>query len=302
MTPIAIVFGAPFIQTAAIALAMLAVVVAAVGVALNLRGLEFVSDGLVHAVFPGIVIGFILGGGERIYIGAAIAALIATVLLTLAARKGTGTDAATAVMLAGTFALGIVIVSRTTRYSTGLEQLLFGQLLTINSHDLIYIAVLGGIAIALVGTTWKMQTFISFDRQGAIASGVSVLRYELILNIAIAIVVVAASRAVGNLLVLALLIVPAAIGRCISRDIRVILVVALFSALLGSFAGLLGGYWLSVDAELSVSPSAVLVLALVAVYFIVAIATTLVRAPWRARQQRQRGQVDAAADTEAVAA
>lgn len=270
MTPLQTIFGAPFIQTAAIALCLLAVVVAVVGVALNLRGLEFLSDGIVHAVFPGVVVGVLAGGDSQIYVWALVAALIATALLTLAARSGRGTDAATAVMLAGAFALGIVLVSRTTRYTTGIEQLLFGQLLTIGTADIVFIALLGGLATVMVAATWRTQTFVSFDRRGAQAAGISVLRYELVLNVAIALVVVAASRAVGNLLVLALLIVPAAIGRLLSRNIGVIVAIAFISALVGSLAGLVGGYWLAVDAELQVSPAAVLVLVLVAGYFVVA--------------------------------
>lgn len=279
MTGIDVMFGAPFMQTALIALAALAVVATVVGVALNLRELEFVSDGLVHAVFPGVVIGFVAGQGTgpAVYLGAVVAALIATVLLTLAARRGAGTDAATAVLLAGTFALGIVIVSRSTSYATGLESLLFGQLLTISSTDLLIIAVLGAVALLVVVLTWKEQVSIAFDRDAAQASGMPVLRYELLLNVAIALTVVAASRAVGNLLVLALLIVPAAIGRLLSFRLAVIVPVAAGAALLSSFVGLVGGYWLSVDARLNVSPSAVLVLVLVALYLVVVGVTALLR-------------------------
>lgn len=286
MTGIDVMFGAPFMQQAALALAMLAVVASVVGVMLNLRDLEFVSDGLVHAVFPGVVIGLALGGGETIYLGAVVAALIATVLLTIATNRGVGTDASTAVLLAGAFALGIVIVSRTTTYSSGVEQLLFGQLLTIGSGDIVIIAILGGLALLLTLGTWKEQLFISFDRRAAQAAGLRVFWYELALNLAIALVVVAAARAVGNLLVLALLIVPAAVGRLLSRRLSGILLIGAVTALLGSFGGLVGGYWLAVDARLSVSPSGVLVLCLVGIYLLVAAVTTLYRRLRRDRRPR----------------
>ncbi|KAB1645162.1 metal ABC transporter permease [Gulosibacter chungangensis] len=275
MTPIDVMFGAPFMQQAALALILLAICGAVVGVMLNLRDLEFVSDGLVHAVFPGVVIGLALGGSEAVYVGAIIAALIATVLLTIATNRGVGTDASTAVLLAGAFALGIVIVSRTTTYSTGVEQLLFGQLLTIGVGDIVIIAVLGVLALLLVGLTWKEQLFISFDRRGAEATGMRVFAFELALNLAIALVVVAASRAVGNLLVLAVLIVPAAVGRLLARRIGSIVLIAVVTALVGSLAGLVGGYWFAVDARLAVSPSGVLVLVLVAIYLVVAGVSTL---------------------------
>lgn len=294
MTDLATMFGAGFMQSAALALGILAVVGAVVGVALNLRDLEFMSDGLVHAVFPGIVLGFVLGGVDGVYVGAVIAALLATTLLTISSHRGVGSDATIAVLLAGAFALGIVIVSRTTKYASGLESLLFGQLLTIDSDDLIAIAVLGGIALALVIGTWKEQLFVSFDAPGARAAGLSVLAYELALNLAIALVVVAASRAVGNLLVLAILIVPAAIGRLCSARLGPTIAIAIGSALGASVLGLAAGYWFSVDARIQVSPSAVLVLVLVGIYLVVAAITSL------GRRLRRRPNGDARGDRAAA--
>lgn len=257
-------------QQALIALALISVCAAVVGVALNLRELEFVSDGIVHAVFPGVVVGFLTANLDGIYLGAVIAALIATVLLTIAAHRGVGEDATTAVLLSGSFAVGVVLISRSTNYATGLEHLLFGQLLTIRPTDLITIALLGGAALVTVGLTWKEQTFISFDPEGARAAGLRLFAYELALNLSIAAVVVAASRAVGNLLVLAMLIVPAAIGRLLSRRIEWIVSIAIVTALGASVSGLMLGYWLSVDARLSISPSAMLVLVLVGTYLVIA--------------------------------
>ena len=287
MTDLAAVLGAPFMQQALLALVLVSTIGALVGVLLNLRSLEFVSDGLVHAVFPGVVIGFVTAGASGVYLGAIIAAVVGTVLLTAAARRGLGEDAATAVLLAGAFALGIVIVSRTTRYSTGVEQLLFGQLLTVGPDDLVAIVVLGGIALVIALVTWKQQVLISFDRTAAAAMGMRVGAYELALNLAIALVVVAASRAIGNLLVLALLIVPAAIGRLLSRRLGAVVALALASALVTGPAGLVLGYWLSVDARLPISPSALVVLVMVGAYLLVAGATTLGR-------RLRRGRADAA--------
>lgn len=289
-------FGAAFMQYGALGLGMLAIVSAVVGVALNLRDLEFVSDGLVHAVFPGVVIGLALGGNDAIYVGAIVAALIGTVLLTIATNRGIGTDASTAVLLAGAFALGIVIVSKTTTYASGVEQLLFGQLLMMGDTDLLVILVLGAIALLLVLVTWKQQVFISFDREGAKATGMRVFAYELALNLAIALVVVAASRAVGNLLVLALLIVPAAVGRLLSRRLPSILAIGIGTALVGSLGGLIVGYWLSVDAGLAVSPSGVLVLCLVVVYLVVAATVAIVVRARAGRRPRISSPLEAAVE------
>lgn len=287
------VFALPFMQNALVAVALLSVVGAVVGVQLNLRGLEFVSDGLVHAVFPGVVIGFVTAGTQGLYVGAIIAALVATAALTWAARRGAGTDATTAVILAGTFAIGIVIVSRTTTFSASLEHLLFGQLLTVRLGDLVAIAVLGGLALMLVVATWKEQLFLSFDRRGSRAAGYPVLAYELALNLAIALVVVAAARAVGNLLVLAILIVPAAVGRLLSRRVGVIVLLALITSLAGAVVGLLLAFELSVAYAVPASPSSVVVLVLVAVYLAAAVAARIIARVGRARGSRD---LDAAPD------
>ncbi|NLT26548.1 MAG: metal ABC transporter permease [Microbacteriaceae bacterium] len=284
MTDLATMLSAPFMQQAVLALVLVSTIAAFVGVLLNLRDLEFVSDGLVHAVFPGVVIGFVTAGVDGVYLGAIVAAVIGTVLLTFAARRGLGEDAATAVLLAGAFAIGIVIVSRTTRYSSGVEQLLFGQLLTVGRDDLLAIGVLGGLALVIVLATWKEQVLVAFDRTAAAATGMRVVVYELALNLAIALVVVAASRAIGNLLVLALLIVPAAVGRLVSRRLGVVVAVALAVPVLTGPFGLALAYWLSVDARLQISPSALVVLVLVGVYLVVAATTTLGR---RLRRDRE---------------
>ncbi|GGA67658.1 zinc ABC transporter permease [Pseudoclavibacter endophyticus] len=283
----------PFMQHALLALIMLAVVSSIVGVQLNLRGLEFISDGLVHAVFPGVVIGFVVNGMDGVYVGAVIASLIATGALTWAARRGAGTDATTAVVLAGTFAIGIVIVSRTTTYTTGLEHLLFGQPLTVHAADLVAIGVLGGLALVLVLGTWKEQLFLSFDLRGARASGYRTLLYELALNLAIALVVVAAARAVGNLMVLAILIIPAAVGRLLSRRVSVIVLVALAVSLVGSVIGLLLAFELSLTLGLTSSPTSVIVLVFVAMYLL---AVVVAKTAMRVRRARGSRDLDARRD------
>lgn len=289
MTDLSVLLQLPFVQSAAVAIIVLAVASAIVGTALALRGLEFLSDGLVHSVFPGVVVGFIAAGTDGVYVGAGIAALIATVALTIASSRGIGSDATIAVVLAGAFSLGIVIVSRSVDYASGLEHLLFGQLLTVSSADIVAICVLGGAAVLLVLGTWKEQLLVSFDRKQAQASGMRVLAYELVLNIAIALVVVAAARAVGNLLVLALLIVPVAVARLVTRRVWTIAVVSLVVSVGCGLVGLWAGLWLSLDAGVQASPSAVLVLVLVALYLVVVVVTRLTAFAAAARRRGAAG-------------
>lgn len=262
-------FALPFMLRSLLTVLTLSVVAGVVGVFINLRGLEFVSDGLVHSVFPGLVVGYVIAGTGGLFIGATIAGLIAAVLLTIVSRRGIGSDAAIAVVLTSMFSLGIVIVSRQSSYVSQLEQLMFGRLLTVTDSQLVQIVVLSGIALLLVLVTAKDQLFRAFDPAGFAASGRPAFAVEIMLNVAIAFVVVSGAEAIGNLLVLALLIVPAAIARLTTTRFLLLFPIAIAASALSGWVGLALGFHASVDLGLSPSPGALVVLVLVAVYVIV---------------------------------
>ena len=103
-------FALPFMARALITLLVLAVAAGTVGVLVNLRKLEFMSDGLTHAVFPGLVIGFLAAGTPGLLPGALVAALVASVILSLLGHRS-GDQNVVAILLTSFFSLGIVIVS-----------------------------------------------------------------------------------------------------------------------------------------------------------------------------------------------
>jgi zinc/manganese transport system permease protein len=261
-------FSLPFMARALVVLIVLSLVAGIVGVLVNLRSLEFISDGLTHAVFPGIAIGFIWGGSEGLLIGALIAAVLAAVALTLLVRRAVSSDAATAIVLTAMFSVGIIVVSRQSDYAGQLEQLLFGRLLTVTPGEVIQTVVVCAVALLLVLATLKEQVFRAFDSTGSAAAGYRSLLLDVILNVAIALVVVAASRAVGNLLVLAVLIVPAAVARLVTVRLEWLFPIAAGVAALAAWLGLALGYAASVGAGLNLPSGATVVLVLVAAYVV----------------------------------
>ncbi|HYI31930.1 MAG TPA: metal ABC transporter permease [Glaciibacter sp.] len=261
-------FSLPFMARALVVLIVLSLVAGVVGVLVNLRSLEFISDGLTHAVFPGIAIGFIWGGSEGLLVGALIAAVLAAVALTLLVRRAVSSDAATAIVLTAMFSVGIIVVSRQSDYAGQLEQLLFGRLLTVTPEEVIQTVVVCIIALVLVLATLKEQVFRAFDSTGSAAAGYRSLVLDVILNVAIALVVVAASRAVGNLLVLAVLIVPAAIARLVTVRLEWLFPIAAGVAALAAWLGLALGYAASVGAGLNLPSGATVVLVLVGAYVV----------------------------------
>lgn len=262
-------FTLPFMARALVVLLALSLVAGIVGVLVNLRSLEFISDGLTHSVFPGIAIGFVWGGREGLFVGAMIAAILAAVVLTVITRRAVSGDAAIAIVFTAMFSIGILVVSRQTNYAGQLEQLLFGRLLTVTPAEVTQTLVICAIALLLVGLTLKQQVFRAFDRTALAAAGYRPLLLDLVLNVAIALVVVAASSAVGNLLVLAVLIVPGAVARLITVRLWLLFPLAAGFAALCAWVGLTLGFEASVTAGIDLPSGATVVLVLVAGYLLV---------------------------------
>ena len=262
-------FALPFMARALGVLLALAVVAGLVGVLVNLRGLEFISDGLTHAVFPGIAIGFVWGGRDGLFLGAVITAIVAAAILTLITRSGVASDAAIAIVLTGFFSVGVLVVSRQSDYAGQLDALLFGRLLTVTDADLWRTVAVCAVAVVAVLATLPGQVFRAFDRRGSEAAGFRPLALDLTLNVAIALVVVAASSAVGNLLVLAVLIVPGAVARLVTLRLGALFPVAAVAAALAAWLGLAIGFGASVGGDVALPAGSTVVVTLVALYAVV---------------------------------
>ena len=260
----------PFVQRGIITILVLAVAAAFVGLFISFRSMEFVTDGLVHAVFPGLVIGYVVGGSAGIMPGALIAALITALVLTLLEqRQKLASDAAVAVLLTSAFSLGIVIVSQQESYVSQLESLLFGHLLTVTDTQLWQLIVVAGVATLIVILTWRRQLYRAHDLRGFRVAGFSVFKTDLLLSIAISMLVVAGVQALGNLLVIALLIVPMAVARqLVSKLFLLVPVAALVTAIAG-FGGLTASVWASFSHGVNLSAGAAVVLLLLLIYGLV---------------------------------
>lgn len=270
-------FTLPFMGRALLVLMVLSIAAGVIGVFINLRGLEFLSDGLTHAVFPGLAAGFVFAGQGGVIIGALVAAAAATIVLTLMSNNRVTSDATTAIVLTAMFSIGVIIVSASPGRAGGLEQLLFGHLLTVTDTEALNTAAVAAFALLLVLLTFRRQVFRAFDPEGSAAAGYRRVSTELVLNVAIALVIVAASNAVGNLLVLAVLIVPGALSRLVSSKLGGIFIVAIGSALLASWLGLSIGFNISVFGGVDVPAGATVALSFVGLYAIALIARVLRR-------------------------
>jgi manganese/iron transport system permease protein len=218
---------------------------AVVGTYVVLKGLAFIGDAVSHAAFPGVVAAYLFNGPYLI--GAGVAA-VATALAVgwVSRRSALRADTAIGVLFAGTFALGILLFSTIDGYVGDLFGFLFGYLLATTSEDLVGLAVLAGCVLATVALLWKQLLYSTFDPLGAAASGIRVERLEALFLALVAVTIVISLQAVGIVLVVAMLVTPAATAQLLVVRFASMMTVAVAVGVLGSVAGLYLSYWLDV--------------------------------------------------------
>ena len=263
-------FQVAFMQRALLAVLVLGVLAGAVGVFVVLRRLAFVGDALTHTVFPGVVVAFLID--QSIFLGALAAGLLSALLLTtLTSTRRVTPDAALAILLTSFFAVGVVLVSRVQSYTADLSVFLFGRILAVDWAELAQTLVVAVIVLATLVALRKELLLRAFDPDGAAAMGYRTDVLDLVLNVLIALVVVAAVRAVGTVLVIALIIVPAATARLLVDRVAVMTAISCALGALGGWLGLAISYDVSVQRGVRLASGATVVVVLV-VFFLVAVA------------------------------
>src|SRR5439155_13416059 len=243
-----------FMQRALIGSVLVGVVCAAVGVLVVLRGLAFLGDAVAHAAFPGIVIAFLVKA--NLILGGMAAAVLASVSMGFISRRGAvREDTAIGVVFAGMFALGIVLFSRIRQFTGDLLGVLLGNVLAITNDQLAVGAITAVFIVGVLRLWWRELIFVSFDSVGAAAAGLHVFRYDALLLALIGLTVAVAVQLVGIVLVVAMLVTPAATARLFARDMRSFVAFAIALSVGASVVGL----WLSYYANASSGGTIVLV-------------------------------------------
>ena len=244
----------PFMQRAFLAAGFTAVVCALVGTFVVLKGLAFMGDAVAHSSLAGMSVAYFLGG--NIFWGALGWAVPASLLITFISRRANlRPDASIGIIFASGFALGIILMSRVTGYAADLFGLLFGNVLGISWTE---VSLIGGIAAAVslvITAFYKELLFTSYDATMSAASGIPVRFMQYLLPVLVGVTTVASLKAVGIVLVLALLVTPSATGMLLARRMPSIMA---YSVVVGIIATVLGLY-LSFYADLPSGPSIVLV-------------------------------------------
>jgi manganese/iron transport system permease protein len=275
-------FQLGFMQRALAAVVLVGVVAAVAGVFVVLRRLAFVGDALTHTIFPGIVIAYL--SGRSILLGALAFGVGSAALLTLlTATRRVQVDAALAILLTSFFSLGVVLVSRSRSYTSDLSVFLFGKVLAVTRDDLLQTGIVAAVVLAALLALRKELLLRAFDPDGAAALGYRTALLDLTLNVLVALVVVAGVKAVGTVLMIALIIVPAATARLLTDRVGSMTAVAAALGAAGGYVGLAVSYDASLRQGVRLASGATIVLVLVCCFL-----AALALAPLRAAAARSR--------------
>jgi manganese/iron transport system permease protein len=264
-----------FMQRGLAAAALIAIVCAVIGAFVVLQELAFIGDALAHASFPGVVLAFMLK--LNLALGGAIVGILTALGIGLITRRGkVSQDTAIGVLFAGTFALGIVLLSTVKNYTKDLFGLLLGDVLAIGAGDLLVIAGMGALVLAVVAALYKELVLLSFDPIQAQVIGLPVnLLHELLLAL-MAITIVISIQTVGIVLVVAMLVTPAATATLLVRRFALVMLLGALQGVIGAVAGLYLSFYLNIAS------GATIVLVLTGMF-----ALALLLAPWLRRPRRR---------------
>ncbi|MSS46502.1 anchored repeat-type ABC transporter permease subunit [Cutibacterium sp. WCA-380-WT-3A] len=243
-----------FLPKALLVAVVCSMVAGVIGSHVVLRGMAFIGDAVAHAVFPGLAVAFLMQGS--LLLGGAVAGLVTAVLVAIVSQnRRLKEDSVIGILFAGAFALGIVIISRAPGYSGSLQQFLFGSITGITDDDIVVVCVAGALVLVLEQAVHKELVTVALDRETARASHLPVFALDLLLSVLVTMTVVISVQVIGNVLVLALLVTPAATARLLTDRLGRMMILA---PVIGGLSALVGLY-LSWSIDLPAGGTIVLV-------------------------------------------
>ena len=244
-----------FMRNALMAAVLVGIACGIVGTYVVIKRIVFISGGISHAAFGGIGLGYLLGINP-ILVAIPFSILSALSIGLISKKAKVSEDTAIGILWSVGMALGIIFIGLSPGYAPDLFSYLFGSILTVPSFDLGMMLILDVIIILIVLLFYREFSAISFDEEFSTVVGVPTKTLYLLLMCLVALSVVVLIRVVGVILVIALLTIPAAIGRQFTYEIKKLMLLSIFIGITLTVIGL----WLSYLLDLASGATIVLVL------------------------------------------
>lgn len=245
MTIFSDILAYDFIQRALWACLLSGITCGIAGSYIVARRMVFLSGGITHASFGGL--GIALYAGFSPTLGALIFAIISSLGIEFASRNGRmREDSAIGIMWSLGMAIGALFMALRPGYASDLTSYLFGNILLVDSAELVMLALLTLFMICGAIAMLRRIMYITFDEDYARSQGMSVTAVAYLMAIVVALAIVLSIKVMGIILLISLMTIPAVIANAITKDYRY---VALLSAVIG-VVGNIGGFVLSYNFNL----------------------------------------------------
>ncbi|WDF82647.1 metal ABC transporter permease [Lacticaseibacillus pabuli] len=232
-----------FLQSALITSIMVGVMSGIIGSFIILRGMSLMGDAISHAVLPGVAVAYMLG--INILIGASVFGILAALLIGfVSTHSKLKNDTSIGIVFSAFYALGFILISLAGS-STNLHHILFGNVLAVSNSDMITTVIVLCIAVLFVVIFYKELLISSFDPTFAQTYGLNTRVMHYALMLVLTLVTVSALQTVGIILVVAMLITPAATAFMWTNRMSVMLVMAAIFGVIASTVGLYLSYALN---------------------------------------------------------
>ena len=239
-----------FLQNALITALVIGIVGGAVGCFIILRGMSLMGDAISHAVLPGVAISFILG--INFFIGAIVFGLLASTIITyIKSNSIIKSDTAIGITFSSFLALGIILIG-IANSSTDLFHILFGNILAVQDLDMWITIAVALLVLTTITIFFRPLLLTSFDPILAKSIGVKVTFYHYLLMVILTLVAVTAMQSVGTILIVALLITPAATAYLYANSLKTMILLSSGFGALASVLGLFIGYSFNIAAGSSI--------------------------------------------------
>lgn len=236
-----------FFQNALLGSLLTAIACGIVGTYIVSRRLVFISGGITHASFGGLGLGFYLGMNP-ILVALVFSVLSAFGVEWVSKTQNVREDSAIAGIWSLGMALGVIFIFLTPGYTPNLSAYLFGNILTIASSDILWIASLAGVLILFFGLFLRTIVYVAFDRDFAVTQHLPVKWVEYAMMFFIAVTIVLSIRLVGIMLLMSLLTLPQITVNLFTADFRKIIWGSIGIGFAGCVAGLVLSYYLNVPS------------------------------------------------------
>ena len=244
-------FSYPFLVRAMIGGICISLCASLLGVSLVLKRYSMIGDGLSHVSFGALSIA-VAFNWAALAVSIPVVAAAAVLLLRITGNGKIKSDAAIAMISAGSLAIGIIVTSLTTGMTTDVSSYMFGSILAMSREDMYLSVVLSVIVLGMFVICYNKVFAVTFDESFAKATGVRVSAYNLLIAVLTAITIVLGMRMMGAMLISSLVIFPALTSMRIFKSFFGVVVSSGAVSVVCFFIGLVLSYVYSIPAGASV--------------------------------------------------